>query len=98
MVTLRQPTSRSLSRVLLALFVLQLCLAPIHCAYGSGRAPVSSNESPQTAQILSVRKVLRNQYFVSRHPQIHYYPLYISLRISDQTYCSEFETPVLDEN
>jgi hypothetical protein len=76
---------------------LQLCLAPIHCAYGSGRAPVSSNESQQTAQILSVRKVLRNQYFVSRHPQIHYYPLYISLRISDQTYCSEFETPVLDE-
>jgi hypothetical protein len=77
---------------------LQLCLAPIHCAYGSGRAPVSSNESQQTAQILSVRKVLRNQYFVSRHPQIHYYLLYISLRISDQTYCSEFETPVLDEN
>ncbi|MGB7603458.1 MAG: hypothetical protein WBM24_24355 [Candidatus Sulfotelmatobacter sp.] len=44
-----------------------------------------------------MRKVLRNQYFVSRYPQIHYYMLYISLRISDQTYCSEYETPVLDE-
>jgi hypothetical protein len=46
---------------------------------------MSSNESQQTAQILSVRKVLRNQYFVSRYPQIHYYMLHISLRISDRT-------------
>ena len=63
----------------------------------SGRAPTSSNENQQTARILSVRKVLRNQYFVSRYPQIHDYMLYISLRISDQTYCSEYETPVLNE-
>ena len=56
-----------------------------------------SNENQQTAQILSVRTVLRNQYFVSRYPQIHYYMLYISLRLSDQAYCSEYETPVLDE-
>ncbi len=86
-----------LPRVLLAMFVLEVCLEPIQCAYGSGRAPTSSNESQQTAQILSVRKVLRSQYFVSRYPQIHYYMLYISLRISEQTYCSEYETPVLDE-
>jgi hypothetical protein len=44
-----------------------------------------------------VLKVLPNQYFVSRYPQIHYYMLYISLRISDQTNCSEYGTPVLDE-
>ena len=86
-----------LPRVLLAVFVLEVCLAPIQCAYGSGRAPTSSNESQQTARILSVRKVLSNQYFVSRYPQIHYYMLYISLRISEQTYCSEYETPVFDE-
>ncbi len=85
--------SGSLPRVLLAMFVLEVCLAPIQCAYGSGRAPTSSNESQLAAQVLSVRKVLRNQYFVIRYPQIHYYMLYISLRISDQTYCSEYETP-----
>ena len=34
---------------------------------------------------------------MSRYPQIHYYLLYISLRISNQNYCSEFVTPVLDE-
>jgi hypothetical protein len=50
-----------------------------------------------TAKVLSVRKVLRNQYFLSRYPQILYYMLYISLRVSDQTYCAEYETPVLDE-
>ncbi|HEV2397143.1 MAG TPA: hypothetical protein VGS27_09410 [Candidatus Sulfotelmatobacter sp.] len=51
----------------------------------------------RTAKVLSVRKVLRNQYFLSRYPQMHYYMLYISLSVSDQTYCTEYETPVLDE-
>jgi len=40
---------------------------------------------------------LRNHYFVSRHPQIHYYLLYFAVRTSDQTYCAEYETPVLEE-
>jgi hypothetical protein len=31
---------------------------------------MSSNENQGTAQILSVQKVLRNQYFVSRNPQV----------------------------
>ncbi len=44
-----------------------------------------------------MRKVLRNPYFVSRYPQIHYYLLYFAVRVSDKTYCSEYETPVLDE-
>ena len=50
--------------------------------------------------MLSVRKVLRDQYPLSRHPQIHlihYCLLYISLSVSDQTYWTEYETPVLDE-
>jgi hypothetical protein len=40
---------------------------------------------------------LENRYFVSRYPQIHYYLLYFAVRTSDQTYCAEYETPVLDE-
>ena len=55
------------------------------------------NEGHQIGKILGVRKVLPNQYFVSRYPQIHYYMLYISVRVSDQAYCAEYETPVLDE-
>ena len=65
--------------------------------FGSGGPVEPANQGEQTATILSVRKVLRNQYFLSRYPQIHYYILYISLRASDQTYCFEYETPVLDE-
>jgi hypothetical protein len=86
----------SLQSVLLAILILDVCLTPIRCAYGSGHAPNSPNERQQTVLLLDVRKVLRNQY-ASRFPQIHYYILYISLRISDQTYCSEYETPVLQE-
>ena len=37
--------------------------------------------------MLGVRKVLRDQYFLSRYPQIHHFILYISLSVSDQTYC-----------
>jgi hypothetical protein len=59
--------------------------------------PSSSGEGQQIGKILSVRKVLENRYFVSRYPQIHYYLLYFAVRISDQTYCAEYETPVLDE-
>jgi hypothetical protein len=40
---------------------------------------------------------LRNHYFSSRYPQIHYYLLYFAVRVSDQTYCAEYETPVLEE-
>ena len=28
---------------------------------------------------------------------MHYYLLYFAVRTSDQTYCAEYETPVLDE-
>jgi hypothetical protein len=88
--------SGSLPRVLLAMFVLQVCLAPIQCAYGSGRAPTPSNASQQTAQILSVGKVLRNKYFVSRYPHIHYYSSIFRCEFPIRPFV-RYETPVLDE-
>ena len=57
----------------------------------------STSEQKQTARVVSVRKDLRTPYFVSRYPQTHYYMLYFALRVSDQTYCGEYETPVRDE-
>jgi hypothetical protein len=59
--------------------------------------PSPPSEGEQIEKILSVRKVLENRYFVSRYPQTHYYLLYFAVRTSDQTYCAEYETPVLDE-
>jgi hypothetical protein len=66
-------------------------------AQGSGPPPASSSEGQQIGKVLSVRKVLRNPYFFSRYPGIRYYLLYVAVRASDRTYCSEYETPVLDE-
>ena len=66
-------------------------------AQGSAPPPSSSSESQQIGKILSVRKVLQNQYFSSRYPQMHYYLLYFAVRSSNQTYCAKYETPILDE-
>jgi len=67
--------------------------------YGNSSAPPRSSpsEGQQIGKVRSVRKVLENRYFGSRYPQIHYYLLYFAVRTSDQTYCAEYETPVLDE-
>jgi len=79
--------------------VLLLGVVPVAtaCPQGSEPRPTSSSESPQIGTIISVRKVLRTPYFTSRYPQIHYYMLYFAIRVSERTYCSEYETPVLDE-
>jgi hypothetical protein len=89
----RQPRRRVLPLVLLATGIL----AATTYGLGSPPPPSSSGEDQQTGKILTVRKVLENRYFVSRYPQIHYYLLYFAVRTSDQTYCAEYETPVLDE-
>ena len=67
--------------------------------YVRGSTPPSGppSEGPQIGKILSVRKILENRFVGSRYPQIHYYLLYFAVRTSDQTYCAEYEIPVLDE-
>ncbi|MGC2399936.1 MAG: hypothetical protein WA510_09145 [Acidobacteriaceae bacterium] len=89
----REPRRRVLPLVLLGTAIL----AATTYGHGSRPPPSSSGEGQQIGRILSVRKVLENRYFVSRYPQIHYYLLYFAVRTSDQTYCTEYETPVLDE-
>ncbi len=89
---------KELRRSILPLFLLAtVVLATAEYGHSSARPPSSSSEGQQIGKILSVRKVLENRYFVSRYPQIHYYLLYFAVRVSDQTYCAEYETPVLDE-
>jgi hypothetical protein len=89
---------RKLRRSVLPLVLLAtVAFAATSYAQGSAPPPSSSSEGQQIGKILSVRKVLRNQYFGSRYPQMHYYLLYFAVRTSAQTYCAEYETPVLDE-
>lgn len=79
-------------RLLLFSFLLDIFIGPVSQASGG-----TLENGDRKATVLSVRKVLRDPYFTSRYPHTHYYILYISLKVSDQTYCSEYETPVLDE-
>jgi hypothetical protein len=88
---------RELRHSVLPLVLLAtVVLAATRYAHGSAPPLSSSGEGQQIGKILSVRKVLRDQYF-GRYPQIHYYLLYFAVRTSDQTYCAEYGTPVLDE-
>ena len=88
---------RELRRSVLPLLLLATVLVDARYGHSSEPPPSSSSEGQQIGKILSVRKVLENRYFVSRYPQIHYYLLYFAIRVSDRTYCGEYETPVLDE-
>jgi hypothetical protein len=89
---------RELRGSILALVLLATVFLAV-AMYANGSAPPqsSSSEGQQIGKVLSVRKVLRNPYAFSRYPRIHYYLLYFAVRASDRTYCSEYETPVLDE-
>jgi hypothetical protein len=89
----RQPRRRVLPLVLLATVTLAAAIS----GHSSAPPSSSSGEGQQIGKMVSVRKVLENRYFVSRYPQIHYYLLYVAVHTSDQTYCAEYETPVLDE-
>ena len=88
---------RGLRRSVLPVVLLATVVLTTGYGYISGPPPSSANESQHIGKVLSVRKVLENRYFVSRYPQIHYYLLYFAVRTSAQTYCAEYETPVLDE-
>jgi hypothetical protein len=88
---------RDLRRSVLPLVLLATIVLAARYGNSSAPPPSSSSEGQQIGKILSVRKVLENRYFISRYPQIHYYLLYFAVRTSDQTYCAEYETPVLDE-
>ena len=82
-----------LPSVLLAMVVL----AAARYAPGSTPQLSSPSEGQRIGKILSVRKTLGSRYLVNRYGRIHSYRLNFAVRISDQTYCSEYETPVLDE-
>ena len=85
-----------LTRLAAPLLLAILTLTPILIAQAQVSGTTAS-EGEQIGKVLNVRKVLRDPYFVSRYPTIHYYLVYFEVRASARTYCSEYETPVLDE-
>jgi hypothetical protein len=94
----RAMASRELRRTALCLFLFGtlLCAAAMP-AQSSAPGRGVSGEVQQTGKILSVRKIPVGYHFVTRYPQVRYYLLYLTVRVSDKTYCSEYETPVIQE-
>jgi hypothetical protein len=80
--------------VVRVILLLNVIVAATIYVRGSTHPPSPPSEGPQIGKILSVRKIPENRFVGSRYPQIHYYLLYFAVRISDQTYCAEYETPV----
>lgn len=80
----------------LSLVVLVVCLAVVYLFLA---APlVSTQTSYQTATVVSVRSIrhMDNPY-PSRFPRPVYFTIDFAFRMSAQSYCTGYETPVLDE-
>lgn len=97
-VLLNMALHTGLLRNLLTLpFLIGICFATV----GHASLTVARSKSDgvwHLGKVLSVKKVLNNPtYSVSRNPQIHYYTLFIGVRVSDQAYCAEYMTPIADE-
>jgi hypothetical protein len=90
--------NRELLRSVLAFVLLAtLVFPPTGFAQRSALGHRSSSEDQQSGTVLSVRKIPIGYHPVTRYPQIHYYRLYLTVRVSEQTYCGEYETPVIEE-
>jgi hypothetical protein len=89
----RELSGNALSRVL----VSALVLPPASFAQRSAPGYGASVEDQQIGTILSVRKVAVGYHLVTRYPQIRNYRLYLTVRVSEQNYCGEYVTPVIEE-
>jgi hypothetical protein len=61
-----------------------------------GLAQTSSGDY-QTAKVLSVREVRHASLRNSRYPTTPQYTMDVAVQYAGQTYCTGYETPVLDE-
>lgn len=78
--------------VVVAIF---LTLAPLVFSQNSSDSPP---EGYQTARVLSVRQLKQTSGFpMGRYPTVARFTLDVAFRIAGQSYCTDYETPVLDE-
>ena len=61
-----------------------------------GLAQTSSGDY-QSAKVLSVREVRHASFHNSRYPTTPQYTMDVAVQFAGQTYCTGYETPVLDE-
>ena len=61
-----------------------------------GLAQTSSSDY-QTAKVVSVRQVRHAGFRTSRYPTTPQYTMDLAVQFAGQTYCTGYETPVIDE-
>ena len=61
-----------------------------------GLAQTASSDY-QSAKVLSVREVRHARFRNSRYPTTPQYTLDLAVQFAGQTYCTGYETPILDE-
>jgi hypothetical protein len=75
-------------------FALGFALAAVVILPGAAQTP--SNDTQQ-AKVLSVREVRHASLRMSRYATTPQYTMDLALQLNGKTYCTGYETPVLDE-
>ena len=71
-------------------------LALLATVFLPGAAQTNSGDT-HAAKVLSVREVRHASFRNSRYPTTPQYTMDLALQLNGQTYCTGYETPVLDE-
>jgi hypothetical protein len=75
-----------------------LLLVPLICLIGAFRPVVVAQDSYQTAKVVSVRQIRHSPGLnPSRFSGPVYFTIDFALQISANSYCVDYETPILDE-
>jgi len=73
-------------------------LPPLLCLVAVSRPVVFAQDSYQTAQVVSVRQIRHSPGLTpSRFSGPVYFSIDFALQVSGNSYCVDYETPVLDE-
>jgi len=74
-----------------------LLSALVACVASAFMVSAQTSDGYRAARVLSVREVRHASFPASRYPTTPQYTLDLAFRYSGQTYCTGYETPVLDE-
>jgi hypothetical protein len=77
-------------------FMLGLAVLVVACVFAPSLAQTSSGDY-QSAKVLSVREVRHAGFRNSRYPTPPQYTMDLAVQYNGQTYCTGYDTPVLDE-
>ncbi len=88
------PRSPGITRVAASLLLLFFFLS--EPSLRAADDPANSSQTV-TGKLVEVRQSVVRGYPLSRYAAIHVYTMYFTVKTATDTYCVEYDTPVLDE-